>query len=115
MICFAGENETIQSASYLLSSAVILTIVQSVFEVGVSIKDINIQALKLHQIKKKIDHVEKKVDKIMINPLIVADNMFKTGFNEIEAKRYEDAQKTFITVINKANEGLQNLEQNPRI
>lgn len=111
MICFAGENETIQSASYLLSSAVILTIVQSVFEVGVSIKDINIQALKLHQIKKKIDHVEKKVDKIMINPLIVADNMFKTGFNEIEAKRYEDAQKTFITVINKANEGLQNLEQ----
>ena len=95
----------------MLSSAVIVTIVQSVFEVGVSIKDINIQALKLHQIKKNIELVEKKIDKILINPLKVADNMFKTGINEIVAKRFEDAHKTFITVIDKANEALENLEE----
>ena len=88
-----------------------MTIVQSVFEVGVSIKDINIQALKLHQIKKNIELVEKKIDKILINPLKVADNMFKTGINEIVAKRFEDAHKTFITVIDKANEALENLEE----
>ena len=36
--------------------------------------------------------------------------MFKTGFNEIEAKRYKDAQKTFATVIEEANKGLVNLQ-----
>ena len=64
----------------------------------------------LHQIKKNIELVEKKIDKMMINPLEVADDMFRTGFNEIECKRFEDAQRTFLTVIDKANEGLKNLE-----
>ena len=39
----------------------------------------------------------------MINPLIVAQDMFKTGFNEVEAKRYEDAHKVFLKVIDKAS------------
>ena len=46
----------------------------------------------------------------MINPLIVAQDMFKTGFNEVEAKRYEDAHKVFLKVIDKASEGLANFE-----
>ena len=87
-----------------------MTIVQSVFDVGASIKDINLQALKLHQIKKNIEVVEKKIDKLLINPLKAADEMFKTGFNEIEAKRYKDAQKSFVAVIEEANKGLLNLE-----
>ena len=106
----SGENETVQSASYVLSSAVMMTIVQSVFDVGASIKDINLQALKLHQIKQNIELVEKKIDKMMINPLKVASVRYKTAFNEIKAGRFEDAQKSFITVIDKAHEGLANLE-----
>merc|ERR1719450_399353 len=106
----AGGNEVVESASYVLSCAVIVTIVQSVFDVGASIKDINLQTLKLHQIKKNIERVKKKIDKMMINPLKVADEMFTTGFNEIEAKRYEDAEKTIVTIIEKAKEGLANLK-----
>ena len=87
-----------------------MAIVQSVFDVGASIKDINLQALKLYQIKKNIELVEKKIDKLLISPLQVADEMFKTGFNEIEAKRYKDAQKSFATVIEEANKGLVNIQ-----
>ena len=47
--------------------------------------------------KQNIENVEKKIDKLLLNPLKVADQMFKTGLNEIEAKRY-NAEKTFITV-----------------
>ena len=84
--------------------SVILSIAQSVFEVGASIKDVNLHALKLHhQINKNIE--EKKID-----PLKVANELFKTGFNEIKAKRNEDAQKTFITISDKASEALANLE-----
>ena len=106
----SGENEAVQSASYVLSSAVMMTIVQSVFDVGASIKDINLQALKLHQIKKNIEKVEKKIDKMMLNPLEVADGEFSTGLNEIEAQRYEEAQKTFITVYENADKGLKNFQ-----
>ena len=107
--CLIGKNETIESAGYVLSSAVILSIAQSVFEVGASIKDVNLHVLKLHhQINKNIE--EKKIDKMMLNPLKVANELFKTGFNEIKAKRNEDAQKTFITISDKASEALANLE-----
>ena len=95
----ASGNEAVESASYVLSSAVILTIVQSVFDVGASIKDINLQALKLHQIKQNIELVEKKIDKMMIIPLKVASVRYKTAFNEIKAGRFEDAQKSFITLL----------------
>ena len=47
---------------------------------------------------------------MMLNPLHVAYEMFKTGYIEIEAKRFEEAQKSFTTVIEKANEGLENLQ-----
>ena len=43
--------------------------------------------------KQNIENVEKKIDKLLLNPLKVADLMFKTGLNEIEAKRYKNAEK----------------------
>ena len=73
-----------------------MQIVQSVFDVGASIKNIDLQALKIHQIKQNIESVEKKIDKLLLNPLKVADELFSTGLNEIEAKRYKNAEKTFF-------------------
>ena len=87
-----------------------MTIFQSVFDVGSSLKDINLQALKLHQIKQNIERVEKKIDKMMINPLIVANQKYKTAINEIKAGRFEDTQRSFLVVIDKASEALANLE-----
>ena len=80
---FLGGNDKIQSATYILSSAVIIQILQSVFDVGASIKNIDLQAEKIHQIKQNIESVENKIDKLLLNPLKVADELFKTGLNEI--------------------------------
>ena len=107
---FTGGSEVIQSASYILSSAAVLQIAQSVFDLGSGFDGFNLQGLKIHQIKQSIEKVQKKIDKMMLNPLHVAYEMFKTGYNEIEAKRFEEAQKSFTTVIEKANEGLENLQ-----
>ena len=73
-----------------------MQIVQSVFDVRASIKNIDLQALKIHQIKQNIESVEKKIDKLLLNPLKVADELFSTGLNEIEAKRYKNAEKNIF-------------------
>lgn len=88
---FTGGSEVIQSASYILSSAAVLQIAQSVFDLGSGFDGLNLQGLKIHQIKQSIEKVQKKIDKMMLNPLHVAYEMFKTGYNEIEAKRFEEA------------------------
>ena len=88
-----------------------MQIVQTVFDVGVSIKNIDLQALKIHQIKQNIESVEKKIDKLLLNPLKVADELFSTGLNEIEAKRYKNAEKTFSIVIEEATRSLSNIKE----
>ena len=79
-------------------------------DVGLSVKDINLTSLKLHQIGKKVDKVLSKQMTQMINPLRQAVEFFDTALNERKAELHSDAKKTFEFVIQKADEGLKNIE-----
>ena len=105
-----GGNEAVESLIFVGSQALIMTVIQGIVDVGLSVKDINLTSLKLHQIGKKVDKVLSKQMTQMLNPVKQAVEFFVTALNEIKAGRFEDAQKTFITVIYKASEGLANLE-----
>lgn len=80
-------------------------------DLGKSIKDLDMAALTLQQIKTTLKNVDRKVDKLLFAPLKTALNFYHTALNEILTQKFELASKTFEEVIKKATEGLNNIEE----
>ena len=106
----SGGNAAIESLIFVGSQALIITVIQGVVDVGLSLKDINLTSLKLHQIGKKLDKVLINQETQMFNALKQAVESFDTALNERQAELHSDAKETFDFVIKKADEGLKNLE-----
>jgi len=94
-----GGNEKLESAAYMLTTFVILETVQKVFfDVGSSVAllgstvgKIDMTALTLHQIKKSVQQIDKKVSKLLKAPLLNAIDHFNEVTDYFMSHKYEDA------------------------
>ena len=68
-------NEAVQSAAYI-TTMVVLEVAQDILNVGSAAYKIDMTALTLHQIKDTVDRIEKKVDKLLREPLETALSLF---------------------------------------
>ena len=84
--------------------------VNSIFGLGSSIKNLDMNSLTLQQIKMGIERVEKKVDKIILAPLQNALFHYTKGLNEIKFEKYENALESFKIVTSEAIDGLNKMK-----
>ena len=103
-------GEATQAAAFILVSSVILETFQQVLSIGGGVKNLDLSCLTLHQIKKGLQRVERKVDKLLISPLKSAMDHFTTAVNLMVSHDFDLANKTLEKVIDKATDGLNNME-----
>ena len=98
-------NEAAQSAAYI-TTMVVLEVAQDILNVGSAAYKIDMTALTLHQIKDTVDRIEKKVDKLLKEPLETALSLFNDAITEIINNCYEEAFENLRDVILNAKKGL---------
>ena len=106
-------NEATQSAAYI-TTMVVLEVAQDILNVGSAAYKIDMQALTLHQIKDTVDRIEKKVDKLLKEPLETAQSFFNHAVTEMIHECFEEAFETLQKVIDNAIKG-QNLVKGKNI
>ena len=85
---------------------VVLEVAQNILNIGSTAYKIDMTALTLHQIKDTVERIEKKVDKLLKEPLETALTFFNHAANEIICESFEDAHETLQKVIDNAIKGL---------
>ena len=103
-------GEATQAAAYIMVSCVILETFQHVLNIGSGVKNLDLTCLTLNQIKKSVQRIEKKVDKLLISPLKSAIDHFNTAVNMMISKNFRMANTTLEKVIDKATDGLNNID-----
>ena len=103
-------DEATQAAAFILVSSVILETFQQVLSIGGGVKNLDLSCLTLHQIKRSLQRVERKLDKLLISPLRSAMDHFTTAVNLMVSHDFDLANKTLEKVIDKATDGLNNME-----
>ena len=96
----------------MLTTFVILETVQKIFfDVGSSVallgstvKSIDMTGLTLHQIKKSVEQIDKKVSKLLRAPLLNAIAHFNEVMDYFLSCEYEDAYNTADKVLNNATD-----------
>ena len=103
-------GEATQAAAYIMVSCVILETFQHVLNIGSGVKNLDLTCLTLNQIKKSVQRIEKKVDKLLISPLKSAIDHFNTALNMMISKNFRMVNTTLEKVIDKATDGLNNID-----
>ena len=98
-------NEAIQSAVYI-TTMVVLDVAQDILNVGSAAYKIDMTALTLHQIKDIVERIEKKVDKLLKEPLETAQSFLSDAITEIINDFYEESFETLQKVIDNAKKAL---------
>lgn len=106
-----GKNETVQSATYMLTMIAIHEIGKAVLPAGVVALGvgggilkggIDMTALQLHQIKETLVRIEGKIDAMMKVSLESSIDFFKSALRKIQYDDFEEAFKSFEKVDTEA-------------
>ena len=95
----------VKSFNELIQSEVVANFLADAFNVSVGAATVNPTSLALTQIKKKIDDLQKDVDKLLRSDMETAQENFKMAVNYFQSKETQHlAYKEFGWVMKKANE-----------
>ena len=99
-----GGNDKLETAAYVLTTYAVLEVAENVFQVGKGFTSLDLTGFKLYQIKKGIDRIEKKVDKLLEAPMKLASRYYDDALDMLMCKQFKDAFDNLNKVIDKASE-----------
>ena len=103
-----GENETLRSATYIVSTVAVLEAAEHLLCIGSGFSKIDPTAFTLHQIKKIVERIERKVDVLINNPLKMCITYIGTLKTQILNEENQFAYETAAKLLDKAIEALHN-------
>ena len=80
------------------------------FSIGVGFTSMDLTGLKLNQIMRGVERVEKKVDKLLKSSLKVAAIHYDSAVDKIMGKKYKDAFSKLDKVIDEATKAFVHIE-----
>ena len=80
------------------------------FSIGVGFTSLDLTGLKLNQIMRGVERVEKKVDKLLKSGLKVAAIHYDSAVDKIMGKKYKDAFSKLDKVIDEATKAFVHIE-----
>ena len=86
-----GGNDKLETAAYVLTTYAVLEVAENVFQVGKGFTSLDLTGFKLYQIKKGIDRIEKKVDKLLEAPIKLASRYYDDALDMLICKQFKDA------------------------
>ena len=103
-----GGNEHLQHAVYILTTFTILEFCQNVLHIGAGFTRIDPLLFTLHQLKKKMEAIESKLDTILDGPLQVARDYFFSGMTQMTNNNCNVAYDKFNEVCRQATTAFHN-------
>ena len=73
-----------------------LEVAENVFQVGKGFTSLDLTGFKLYQIKKGIDRIERKVDKLLEAPMKLASRYYDDALDMLMCKQFKDYNNNIL-------------------
>ena len=97
-----GKSTRVETATYVLTTFAVLEVAENVFNIGAGFSSMDLTGIKLNQIQKGMERIEKKVDKLLQAPLKMAARFYDSALDMVMARKFKDAFDTLNKVIDEA-------------
>ena len=98
------DKKKLETATYVLATYAVLEVAEHVFHIGKGFTTMDLTAYRYHQIKKGIEKVEKKVDKLLQAPMQLASRYYDSALDMIMYRKMKDGFDNLNKVIDRASE-----------
>ena len=99
---FGSKSTRVETATYVLTTYAVLEVAENVFNIGAGFTSMDLTGIKLNQIQKGMERIEKKVDKLLQAPLKMAARFYDSALDMVMARKFKDAFDTLNKVIDEA-------------